>query len=215
MWVCRYDEIRIMQVNHLVSVWLSGNEEKSQALHKKLDEKIEKYAAGELEHAAEAIFSIWVSAHKHEALPSVNDSARRNPHWPTGPGERSMRMPLIQSMRGESLLHRKYWGRRSKGRTMGLIYLPGPVSGLAFSQVDAREWDYVWVVTSILSWTVLECDSGADSYSEENGEYSLSEDSDYESESEGDSDPVSGDAEVGHEREQTPLPVLKIGSLTT
>ena len=78
MWVCRYDEIRIVQVNHLVSVWLSGNEEKSQALHKKLDEKIEKYAAGELEHAAEAIFSIWDSAHKNEAPPSVKDPAHKN-----------------------------------------------------------------------------------------------------------------------------------------
>ena len=103
---------------------------------------------------------------------------------------------------------------------MDPIYLPGPVSGLAVPQVDICEWEYVWAVTSILSWTVLECDSGIGSHLEENGEYSFSEDSDCESESEGDDAPVSGDAEsgdaeVGREWEQTPLSILKIGSLTT
>jgi len=93
---------------------------------------------------------------------------------------------------------------------MGLVYLPTTVSGPTLSQVDKREWDYVWV-TSILSWTVLEYCEGADGRLEKKEEYP--EDSDCESECEGDGDPVSGGADAGCERGKELLPVLKIGSL--
>jgi hypothetical protein len=141
MWVCRYDEIRSIQVNHLVSIWLSGGEEESKELHQKLDEKIDSYAAGELEHAAEAISSIWDLARNNEPPPPVirgrgDVYAARPRGWGA-----VMRNPLIKSMRGGSLLHRKYWARRSRGGSMGHIYLPTTVSGSTLSRVDACEWD--------------------------------------------------------------------------
>jgi hypothetical protein len=63
----------------------------------------------------------------------------------------------------------------------------------------------------MLSRTVLECREGTDGHLERNEEYP--EDSDCESECEGDVDPVSGDADVGCERGRELLPILKIGSL--
>ena len=41
-----------MQVNHLLSTWLSGSEtESSRTVREKLEQKIDSYAAGELDHA--------------------------------------------------------------------------------------------------------------------------------------------------------------------
>ena len=208
MRVCRYDEVRSMQVNHLLSVWLSGGEEESKELHKKLDERIDSYAAGELEHAAEAISSIWDFARKDGALPPLPKVHKGV--CPLNPVRWDMRNSLIKSMKGGSLLHRKYWARRSRGGNMSPIYLPITVSGPTLSQVDTREWGYVWV-TSILSWTVLEYCEGAHGRLGKRGE--CPEDSDCESECEGDGAPISGDADAECERGQELLPVLKIGSL--
>jgi len=202
-----------MQVNHLVSVWLSGGEKDSKELHKKLDEKIDSYATGELEHAAEAISSIWDLACKDEALLSVPKD-HGHPRCLSALSFTSLSLnletSLVKSMREGSLLHRKYWARRSRGGHMGLVYLPTTVSGPTLSQVDKCEWDCVWV-TILLSWTVLECCEGADGRLEKKEEYP--EDSDCESECEGDGDPVSGDAKAGCEGGKELLPVLKIGSL--
>ena len=207
-----------MQVIHLLSVWLSGGEEESKTLHKKLDETLDTYAAGGLEHAAEAISCVWDLARKNQALPSAPKGHKEvYAHRVDTPERMGIRDSLIGLMQGRTVDCRGYWARRSRRGIVGPIHLfhLGYMSGLKISQVDAREWDCVWVVTSVLSRTVLECDSGSDSHLEENGEYSFSEDSDCESESEGDGGPVSRDAEVGHERGKTPLRVLKVGSLIT
>ena len=60
---------------------------------------------------------------------------------------------------------------------------------------------------------MLECREGVNGHLEKNEEYEFSEDSDYESEREGDDGPVSGGAEVDYKQGQKPLPVLRIGSL--
>ena len=212
MCVHRYDEIRTTQVNHLVSVWLSGSEKESKELHKKLDEKIDSYATGELEHAAEAISSIWDLACKDEALPAVPKDYEGSQYSMSSfrlALVLSLETSLVKSMREGSLLHRKYWARRSRGGRLGLVYLPTTMSGPMLSQVDKRKRDYV-CVTSILSRTVLEYCDGADGRSQGGG---YPEDSDYESECEGDGDLVSRDADADCERGEGLLPVLKIGSL--
>ena len=57
MWVYRYSEIRTLQVGHLLSKWLSGVEE-SKAIREKLEEKIDSYGEGKLDHAVDAILCI-------------------------------------------------------------------------------------------------------------------------------------------------------------
>ena len=146
-----------MQVIHLVSVWSSGDKEESETLHKKLDEKIDNYAAGELEHAAEAVSSIWELSRKKETLPSISrgqetiPSTRNFPRRPPSQGhhgwtlrgttqqENSMRTSLIWSIQGGSFLNRKYWARRSRGGSMCPIYFPGATSNLTSSPVAACE----------------------------------------------------------------------------
>jgi len=128
-----------MQVRHLLSVWLSGDEEESEALHKKLDEKIDSYAAGELEHASEAVFAIWDISHKNDALPSI---LRARPRHPMIPRTMSIQASLIRAIQGGSLLRRKYWVRRSRGGSICPIYFPSLEFSVRFSQVDACEWNY-------------------------------------------------------------------------
>ena len=132
----RYDEIRAMQVIHLVSVWLSDKEE-SATVHKKLDEKIDKYAAGELEYAAGAISSIWDLSRKMETLPSIPQryqGLRR-----TKKRETRMQTSLIESIQGGSLLHREYWARRSRGGSACPIYFPNAMSSSMLSRVATCE----------------------------------------------------------------------------
>ena len=129
-----------MEVIHLLSIWLSGSEEESKALHKKLDEKIDSYAAGELEHAEEAISSIWDLARKKEPLPSI-PKGQKEPY--RSRPEASVRVPLVNSMRRGSLLHRKYWAKRSRGGSLGPIYFPSTIPSSTLSQVDACEWNCI------------------------------------------------------------------------
>ena len=125
-----------MEVIHLLSIWLSGSGEESKAIRKKLDEKIDSYAAGELEHAEEAISSIWDLARKKEPLPPIPKGERESPK-PTP--ETGVQVSLINSMSRGSLLNRKYWARRSRGGSMRPIYFPSIISSSTLSQVDTCE----------------------------------------------------------------------------
>ena len=212
--VCRYNEIRSVQVIHLLSVWSSGGEDESKALFKKLDEKLDSYAAGELEHAAEAISSIWGLARHNIALPS---SFRATPqgHQESSETRGSTRHSLIKSIRGGSLLHRKFWARQSRGGSIRPVYIPSVVSSSMLSRVVACESKHILGTTSTLSWTVVEYYGGGDGHLKRNDEHEFSEDSDRENEYRLADTPASGNAVTGCERQGRELlvPVLKVGSL--
>ena len=63
-----------MQVNHLLSTWSSGSEtESSRTVREKLEQKIDSYAAGELDHAVDIISSIWEISRKGDAIAKAPD----------------------------------------------------------------------------------------------------------------------------------------------
>lgn len=140
MWVYRYEEVRSIQVIHLSSVWLSGNQNESKALHKKLDEVIDSYAAGRLEHAAEAIYSLWKLTRITRPLSSIL-KIQEEPEVDVVIERTDMRSQLIWSMQGGSFLQREYWARQSRGGSVGPIYLPDPGWSSKFPRVDIRECD--------------------------------------------------------------------------
>ena len=53
-----------MQINHLGSVRFDGDEEVTKKLCDQIDEKVDAYAAGDLEHAAEAMSLLWEASKK-------------------------------------------------------------------------------------------------------------------------------------------------------
>jgi len=143
-WVPRYDEIRTLQINNLLSVWSSGSGEESKALHKNLDEKIDSYAAGDLKHAAGVVSSIWALSRKKEAVPCVSPVDDGNLYISMGPEDQeqelNMRTSLIKSIQGRPLLLRRYWARRSRGGSVCPVYFPSAVPSSMLSQVATCEW---------------------------------------------------------------------------
>jgi len=132
-----------MQVNCLLSVWLLGSEGESTAVRDKLDEKIDSYAAGKLDHAVDIISSIWeVSSGEGPVTPgpTLRESI---PAWPdffpffgevpfTG---YDMQPALVRSIKEGSLLDRKYWARRSRG-VIEPIYFPSIVAQAELSRLE-------------------------------------------------------------------------------
>ena len=64
MGTLRYDEIRTMQISHLRSVRFDGDEEVTKKLCDQIDEKVDAYVAGNLEHAAEGMSLLWEASTK-------------------------------------------------------------------------------------------------------------------------------------------------------
>ena len=213
----RYDEIRAVQVDHLLSVLSSGSSETSKTIHKNLDERIQRYAAGELKHAREAISLIWKSSRKPRDIDiaSVPPETVRTPSDPeAAQRKRGVRTSLIKSIQGRSFLHRRYWARTSQGGRICPIYFPDAVPSSVFSQVAACKWRYIIGPTSVLNWTVMECLNTRAGRLAKNEVHEFSEDSDCESENELKDCPVTGNTgDAGASGgEQKLLPVLKVGS---
>ena len=113
-------------------------------LHENLDEKIDSYAAGELKHAAGVVSSILALSRKKEAVPCVSPIDDDDLYISMGPEEQerehNMRTSLIKSIQGRSLLLRRYWARRSHGRSVCPVYFPSTVPSSMLSQVATCEW---------------------------------------------------------------------------
>ena len=136
-------------MNHLLSVWLSGSEKESKPVREKLDEKLDSYGTGELEHAVDAISFIWEIANKEGPIPSA-------PTSPPPPSSRSSRVgagrkgpaawqgygtqrALVKSIQAGSLLDRKYWARRSREGGIEPIHVSSAVAGIELSRLGSRE----------------------------------------------------------------------------
>lgn len=110
-----------MQVNHLLNVCLSGGEE-SKAVREGLEEKIDSYGAGKLDHAVDAVLCIWeISNEEKEETDTLSGSLSRSAKTSTislGAGKFTgcnIRSALIKSIKEGHLLDRKYWAKRSRG----------------------------------------------------------------------------------------------------
>ena len=84
----RYEDIRAMQVNHLVLVLSRADEESGKILCERIDEKIDGYASGDLDHAADAITHMWKLSKVGRPSPLGQSSppsrpSRAPPHRPS------------------------------------------------------------------------------------------------------------------------------------
>jgi hypothetical protein len=129
--VHRYNEIRIMQVNYLLDIWLSREGEESEAVRKKLDEKIDSYAAGKLDHAVDAMLCVWETSNKKKEKPatsvlSVSSSTKKKSKDDTEFKGCDILSALVMSMKEGHLLDRKYWAKRSRKGEIEPIYFFSP-----------------------------------------------------------------------------------------
>lgn len=142
----RYNQIRTIQVNHLLNVWLSGDEKRSRAVREELEKKIDSYAAGELEHAVDAMSSIWEISNKEGPVSSVpvqHPDEAWFPFWFSrgywDHKEDEIRPLLIKSIKEGHLFDRKYWGRRSRGGGIEPIYFSDAVIRAELSCLNSGE----------------------------------------------------------------------------
>ena len=81
--MCRYDEVRTAQVDHLASVRFGVDEKITKNLCEKIDEKVDAYANGDLDHAAETMSLLWEVSKKDRhivpATQTVGTSVRPPP----------------------------------------------------------------------------------------------------------------------------------------
>jgi hypothetical protein len=130
-------------VNHLLGVWLSGSEEESRAVRGRLDEKIDSYAAGGMEHAVDAMSSILEISNKEGPVPS--GPAPRPPSFSwfwspcAKPKEGIVRTSLVKSIQEGYLLDRKYWTKRSREGVIEPIYFSSTVAQAELLGLDMRE----------------------------------------------------------------------------
>lgn len=134
-----------MQVNHLLSIWLSGGEE-SKAIRDRLEEKIDSYGAGKLDHAVDAILCIWEVSNKEEpAIPDFSRSLSRSARTSTTSISAvrftgcSIRPSLVKSIKEGHLFDRKYWAKKSRGGRIEPIYFSSAATGAELIGFDACE----------------------------------------------------------------------------
>jgi hypothetical protein len=142
--ICRYSEIRTIQVNHLLNIWLSGSEKDSGAVRKELEQQIDSYAAGQLEHAAGAVSSIWETSNKEGPVPvpPSDETEHVQPYlsfFAPKPTALETTPVLIKSIKEGYLFDRKYWARRSQEGGVEPIYFCDAVIRAELSCLDSSE----------------------------------------------------------------------------
>lgn len=133
----RYSEVRTAQVNHLLSALSSGSEEESKTIREKLEQKIDCYSAGGLDHAVDVISSVWEASNKERSTTGGTEGTSPPSVPPLSPlcswisaitsnvttfDGCDMRLQLIKSIREGYLFDRRYWARRSREGVIEPIY---------------------------------------------------------------------------------------------
>ncbi|KAF9645618.1 hypothetical protein BDM02DRAFT_3271586 [Thelephora ganbajun] len=135
----KYEDIRTMQVNHLASVLSSADEVSAKDLCGKVDEMVDNYANGDLDHAMDAIILLWKLAKEPRRSPPASPVARSSVRPTSGPAnQRCLEIALIKSIREGVFLDRKYWTRHSKtAKVLRPVYISSIVIGERLRYIDS------------------------------------------------------------------------------
>ncbi|KAF9785359.1 hypothetical protein BJ322DRAFT_826989 [Thelephora terrestris] len=200
----KYEVVRNMHVNHLVSVLFRADKGSAGPLYGKIDEKIDRYANGDLDHAADVITDLWKLSKANEGSPPVlpDEVPPVSPQISPTPSPANwmrVEVALIKSIRKGIFFDRKYWTRHSQTKSaLRPIYISSAVlSGISWGFNDL-----------VKMYREDDCP--------DTGTYEESEDSDCE----GIPEPVSvssqrAQADEKEKREPELLPVLTVGSFTS
>ena len=136
---CRYDEVRNLYLDQLAVAWMDCA--MTETTRAKVEEKIDSFSEGDLEHATEILSTLWEIASKDgdvqvpsNATPAVSSTqltftrgaySNNQATPPTSPAHwASVNTALIKSIRTGVFFDRKYWTRHSKtGNLVKPIYL--------------------------------------------------------------------------------------------
>ena len=145
----RYEEVRITQVEHLVFSRFGVDKEATENLYKEIDEKIDAYASGNLEYAAEVISLLWKFSRKRGTIPLAPENSipisPPSPFRSCSPDTLThisrVKTALIKSIREGVFADRKYWARHSRsGRVLRPVYLSSIVADRRLPDIETCKW---------------------------------------------------------------------------
>ncbi|KAF9779143.1 hypothetical protein BJ322DRAFT_442637 [Thelephora terrestris] len=132
IFASQYDEIRRLYVEQLAFTWMKDST--SGASRTSVDENIDSFVKGNLKHAAAAMAEFWEIANKDGEIKGRVATSKSNGEvvimMSLSPGQGSLEMALIDSVRNGIFFDRKYWARHSKaGDLLKPVYLSSRVMG--------------------------------------------------------------------------------------
>ena len=148
-----YEDFRIMHSNHLASVLSRADEKSSKDLCERIDERIDHYANGDLDHAVDAVTLLWKLSMAGGPLPPSPEfegepDSPLSSHSPSSPridvpslaNCKLVESALIKSLRTGRFFDRRYWTRHPKtAKTLRPIYISSIVAGDKLRRINDRE----------------------------------------------------------------------------
>ncbi|KAF9785419.1 hypothetical protein BJ322DRAFT_829074 [Thelephora terrestris] len=113
IFASQFDEVRNLYLEQLAFVWVGDST--AEATRAKVEEKIDSFVVGDLEHTTDTFSALWEVANKDgdvkaPSIPTPTATPVTSPgHWA------SVNTALIKSIRKGVFFDRKYWARHSKG----------------------------------------------------------------------------------------------------
>ena len=158
MGITRHKNVGIMQARRLVSVVSGTDKESVRELCDRIDEKVDSYANGDLDHAVNAVTLLWKLSKGDKRSPPLSPVATnsvsqpsltahppahrqgQHPPYPAKWTRRSIRMAFIKSIREGIFFDRKYWTRNSKtSRALRPLHISSIVASEYLSHIDDCE----------------------------------------------------------------------------
>ena len=128
----RYEDIRNLYINHLAHIWMEDST--PEATRVSVEEKVDCFAEGDLEHAGEILSGLWEIANKEEE-PKLPDP-KRIAMGPAYGG--AVRTALIGSIRGGVFFDRQFWARHSKAGDVKPVYFSSTIMADKSQQLKKR-----------------------------------------------------------------------------
>lgn len=134
----KYDEARVMQINHLVSIPMRSDKNLTKQLCDKVDEKVDVYAAADLEHAAEAVSLLWEVSNNDECQPPEPKGSSKSRPVATSPANwEFVNTALIRSIREGVFVDRMYFTRHSGTlKVLRPVHFSSIVAGGRLGSID-------------------------------------------------------------------------------
>ena len=158
-------------MEHLASARFGVDEETTENLCKEIDEKVDAYANGNLEYAAEVLSLLWKFSRKRDPMPPAPFPTPQSgsmipipvfppPHSrprscsPDPPARPSnVEIAFIRSIRGGVFADRKYWAQHSRsGAALRPVYLSSLAAGRWSPDIENRKWLYPTSLGYVDSW---------------------------------------------------------------
>ena len=131
----RYEDIRNLYVNRLAHIWMEDST--PEATRVSVEEKVDSFTEGDLEHAGEILSGLWEIANKDEDGELPEPVPVLLPQARPAHGA-AVRTALIESIRDGIFFDRQFWARHSKAGDVKPVYFSSTIMRDKSQQLKKR-----------------------------------------------------------------------------